>query len=80
LHPQRADIVTDIPFKHVGTANGGAGAHSGGRLRFGPDGFLCVATGDKHNATLPQSPTLLGEKVLRMTRDGDAIAGNAPSL
>jgi aldose sugar dehydrogenase len=77
---QRADIITDIPFKHLGTANGGAGAHSGGRLRFGPDGFLYVATGDNHNATLPQSPTLLGGKVLRVTTDGAAAAGNnAPS-
>jgi aldose sugar dehydrogenase len=75
---QRADIITDIPFKHVGTANGGAGAHSGGRLRFGPDGFLYVATGDNHNAALPQSPTQLGGKVLRVTTDGAAAGGNAP--
>ena len=73
---QRVDIITDIPFKHVGTANGGAGAHSGGRIRFGPDGFLYVTTGDNHNRLLPQSPTLLGGKVLRVTTDGAAAAGN----
>lgn len=73
---QRTDVITDIPFKHLGTANGGAGAHSGGRLRFGPDGFLYVATGDNHNGPLPQSPTLLGGKVLRVTADGTAAAGN----
>lgn len=73
---QRVDIVTDIPFKHVGTANGGAGAHSGGRIRFGPDGFLYVTTGDNHNRLLPQSPTLLGGKVLRVTTDGAAASGN----
>lgn len=75
---QRTDIITDIPFKHVATANGGAGAHSGGRIRFGPDGFLYVTTGDNHNRILPQSPTLLGGKVLRVTADGAAAPGNSP--
>ena len=74
----RVDIVTDIPFKEVGNAVGGAGAHSGGRIRFGPDGFLYVTTGDNHNPTLPQSPTLLGGKVLRVTTSGAAAPGNAP--
>lgn len=72
----RTDIITDIPFKHVGTANGGAGAHSGGRIRFGPDGLLYVTTGDNHNRLYPQSPTLLGGKVLRITTDGAAAAAN----
>jgi aldose sugar dehydrogenase len=74
---QRTDIITDIPFKNVSTANGGAGAHSGGRIRFGPDGFLYVATGDNHNGAIPQSPTLLGGKVLRVTTDGAPAPGNA---
>jgi aldose sugar dehydrogenase len=74
---QRFDIVTDIAFKHVGTANGGAGAHSGGRIRFGPDRFLYVTTGDNHNAMVPQSQTLMGGKVLRITTDGGAAPGNA---
>jgi len=73
---QRSNIVTGIPFKHVATPNGGAGVHSGGRIRFGPDGFLYVATGDNHNGPLPQSPTLLGGKVLRVTTDGAAAPGN----
>jgi glucose/arabinose dehydrogenase len=72
----RTDIVTDIAYKDVGTPNGGAGAHSGGRLRFGPDGFLYVATGDNHDGPLPQHPTRLGGKVLRVTRDGTAAPGN----
>ncbi|MCY7304858.1 MAG: PQQ-dependent sugar dehydrogenase [Rhodoferax sp.] len=76
----RTDIVTDIVFKHQGNAHGTAGAHSGGRLRFGPDGFLYVATGDTHSGAVPQSPTLLGGKVLRVTRDGaPAPANNAPA-
>jgi glucose/arabinose dehydrogenase len=74
----RVDIITDIPFKEVGNAVGGAGAHSGGRIRFGPDGMLYVTTGDNHNPTLPQSPTLLGGKVLRVTTAGAAAPGNAP--
>jgi len=72
----RTDIITDIPFKNVGNAVGGAGAHSGGRIRFGPDGFLWVTTGDNHSATLPQDPRALGGKVLRVTRDGAAAPGN----
>ncbi len=72
----RVDIVTDIAFKDVSTANGGAGAHSGGRIRFGPDGFLYITTGDNHDGPLPQHPTRLGGKVLRVTTDGAAAPGN----
>jgi len=73
---ERTDIVPDISFKDAGTPNGGAGAHSGGRIRFGPDGFLYIATGDNHDGPLPQHPTRLGGKVLRVTRDGAAAPGN----
>jgi len=73
---ERTDIVTDIAFKDASTANGGAGAHSGGRIRFGPDGHLYIATGDNHDGPLPQHPTRLGGKVLRVTRDGAAAPGN----
>jgi glucose/arabinose dehydrogenase len=74
----RTDIITDIPFKNVGTPNGAEGAHSGGRIRFGPDGFLYVTTGDNHNGSLPQDPTRLGGKVVRVTTDGAAAPGNNP--
>jgi len=74
----RVDIVTDIAFKDVGNAVGGAGMHSGGRVRFGPDGLLYITTGDNHNPIIPQSPTLLGGKVLRVTSSGAAAPGNAP--
>jgi glucose/arabinose dehydrogenase len=73
----RADIITDIAFKDAANAVGGAGSHSGGRVRFGPDGLLYVTTGDNHSATLPQSPTRLGGKVLRVTTSGTAAPGNA---
>lgn len=76
----RADIVTDIAFKDITNAVGGVGSHSGGRIRFGPDGFLYISTGDNHNGSLPQHPTQLGGKVLRVTTSGAAAPGNtAPS-
>jgi glucose/arabinose dehydrogenase len=72
----RTDIITDIAFKNAANGVGSSGAHSGGRIRFGPDNYLYVTTGDNHNATLPQDPLRLGGKVLRVDRDGNAAAGN----
>ena len=72
----RTDIITDIAFKDVGNGVGGSGAHSGGRVRFGPDRYLYVTSGDNHNATLPQDLSRLGGKVLRVDRNGVAAPGN----
>ncbi|MDX2194377.1 MAG: PQQ-dependent sugar dehydrogenase [Gemmatimonadales bacterium] len=66
----RADIVTGIAY-------GNGGAHSGGRLRVGPDGFLYVTTGDNRTGSIPQDLRSLGSKVLRVTRDGAPAPGNA---
>ena len=76
----RTDIVEDIPYKPEATDQpfGGPGAHNGGRIRFGPDGYLYVTTGDIHDAEVPQSPTLLGGKVLRIDGEGEAAADNNP--
>lgn len=71
----RVDIVKDIAFKEAAHL-GGQGAHSGGRLRFGPDGYLWITTGDNHNPTLPQDPKRLGGKVLRVDRNGAAAPDN----
>jgi aldose sugar dehydrogenase len=72
----RTDIVTGISYKTAATAQGSAGSHSGGRLRFGPDGQLYLTTGDNHNATVPQDPEALGGKILRFTVDGEAAPNN----
>jgi len=73
----RKDIVADITYKKTFNFWGGAGTHSGGRLRFSPvDGFLYVTTGDNHDGPLPQDLTRLGGKTLRVDRDGTAAPGN----
>src|SRR5690606_19606222 len=74
----RTDIVTEIAYKNAGNNWGGAGAHSGGRIRFHPtEGLLYITTGDNHNGPLPQDLSRLGGKVLRVTREGAAAADNA---
>ena len=49
------------------------GRHSGCRLRFGPDGYLWIGTGDVASPTVPQDRASLGGKVLRI----DAVTGAA---
>lgn len=76
---ERTELVTGISYKAVATKDGSPGSHSGGRVRFGPDGFLYLTTGDNHDATIPQSLEALGSKVLRFTTEGQP-APNNPSL
>ncbi|MFI9818203.1 PQQ-dependent sugar dehydrogenase [Saccharothrix variisporea] len=50
--------------------------HNGGRLRFGPDGTLYIATGDGQNGDWAQDRANLAGKVLRINRDGTIPADN----
>ena len=54
-----------------------SGRHGGCRLRFGPEGYLWIATGDAASGRVPQDLTSLGGKVLRV--DASTGAG-APTL
>jgi len=74
------EIINDFGYKPKKSNHpfGGPGAHNGGRVRFGPDGFIYVAIGDNHSGEGPQSPTQLRGKILRVDRDGKAAAGNKP--
>ena len=56
----------------------GGGRHSGCRLRFGPYGYLWIATGDATQGSHPQGLSSLGGKVLRVNATTGAGAPSNP--
>jgi len=60
-------IVEDIP---------GAIYHDGGRIAFGPDGYLYITTGDATQEDLAQDLSSLAGKILRVSDSGDIPLDN----
>lgn len=54
----------------------GSSNHDGGRIVFGPDGYLYITTGDAENPNLAQAKNSLNGKILRIKDDGSIPQDN----
>lgn len=62
----------EVVFEGIARAN----IHDGGRIAFGPDGYLYVATGDAGDRPLAQDPASPNGKILRLDPEGAPAPGN----
>lgn len=63
----REDILDKIP---AGTY------HNGGRIKFGPDNYLYISTGDAQNSESAQNTSVLSGKILRVDDLGNIVSDN----
>jgi glucose/arabinose dehydrogenase len=71
----RFELGSDKPIEVILAFTRGEN-HSGGRLKFGPDGMLYATVGDGRNPANAQDLTNLNGKILRITPNGRPAPGN----